>query len=890
MDPSESAPARPALVRDPVCGMAVDPRLTPFREVLDREPYSFCGASCRDRFRHDPDRYVTRPRASEGAALAAAASAEEATPHAGSRAVGHPHGAPQAGQRTVASFSEAAPQDGAPVAATSPAAGPRPTAPPARLRTAGTEPASAAAQWTCPMHPEVVQDGPGSCPICGMALEPRIATAGDENPELRSMERRFWISAILSLPLLLAGMAEMVPGATRALAVVSPATRHWLELLLATPAVLWGGWPFFQHGWASIANRSLNMFTLIAMGTGVAYGYSVIATVAPGILASTVRGDGGMGGMGGAVPVYFEAAAVITTLVLLGQVLELRARGRTSAALRALLDLAPPTARLLTTGGAPATPGAAIAAGATTGEITGPAGTAEIDVPLAAVQPGDRLRVRPGDKVPVDGTIAEGRGAVDESMLTGEPIPVAKGPGDRVTAGTVNGNGSFVMVAERVGSDTLLAQIVRMVGEAQRSRAPVQRLADRVAAWFVPAVILAAAAAAAGWWLLGPEPRLPHALLAAVSVLIIACPCALGLATPMSIMVAAGRGAHAGVLIRNAEALEVFERVDVLVVDKTGTLTEGRPRLTTIETTSEAAGPRWPQPELLRLGASLERASEHPLGAALLAAAAERSLTLSEPTELAIEPGGGVRGVVDTHAIAIGTADFLATQGIDVQAPPALACQSRAEALRRDGQTVLLAAIDGRLAGLFAVADPIKPSTPEALRELRGDGLRLVLATGDNRVTAAAVAARLGIAAEDVVAEALPAAKRDLVARFESEGHVVAMAGDGINDAPALAQADLGIAMGTGTGVAIESAAITLLRGDLRALLRARRLSQATMSNIRQNLLFAFAYNALGVPIAAGALYPAFGLLLSPMIASAAMSLSSVSVIANALRLRHARL
>jgi Cu+-exporting ATPase len=766
-----------------------------------------------------------------------------------------------------------------------PIASPGLAAPPARSRSAGAAPAATAAQWTCPMHPEVVRDGPGSCPICGMALEPRTAS-GDENPELRSMQRRFWVSAILSLPLLLAGMAEMVPGAMRALAVVTPATRNWLELLLATPAVLWGGWPFFQRGWASIANRSLNMFTLIAMGTGVAYGYSVVATVAPGRFASIVRGDGGMGG---AVPVYFEAAAVITTLVLLGQVLELRARGRTSAALRGLLDLAPPTARRLTAAGAP---GGLAAAGGKAGEIAAPAGTVEIEVPLAAVQPGDRLRVRPGDKVPVDGTIADGRGAVDESMLTGEPIPVAKAPGDRVTAGTVNGNGSFVMIAERVGSDTLLAQIVRLVGEAQRSRAPIQRLADRVSAWFVPAVIAAAAAAAAAWWLLGPEPRLPHALLAAVSVLIIACPCALGLATPMSIMVAAGRGAHAGVLIRNAEALEVFERVDVLVVDKTGTLTAGRPMLTAIESTGEAAGGRWPQPELLRLAASLERASEHPLGAALVAAAAERGLTLAEPTELAIEPGGGVRGIVDGHAVAIGTADFLAAQGIAAQGSrgQVLAWQARAESLRRDGQTVLLAAIDGRLAGLFAVADPIKPSTPEALRELRADGLRIVLATGDNRVTAAAVATRLGFAAEEVVAEALPAAKRDLVASRQSQGHVVAMAGDGINDAPALAQADLGIAMGTGTGIAIESAAITLLKGDLRALLRARRLSRTTMRNIRQNLLFAFAYNALGVPIAAGALYPACGLLLSPMIASAAMSLSSVSVIANALRLRHARL
>jgi Cu+-exporting ATPase len=778
-------------------------------------------------------------------------------------------------------------------------------APPAGPRTARTEPAPTTVQWTCPMHPEILRDAPGSCPICGMALEPRTLSAsvagdaggaGDLNPELRSMQRRFQVTAILALPLLVAGMAEMVPGAMRALAVVSPATRNWLELLLATPAVLWGGWPFFQRGWASIVNRSLNMFTLIALGTGVAYGYSVVATVAPGIFPSPIRDASGMAG---AVPVYFEAAAVITALVLLGQVLELRARGRTSTALRALLDLAPPTARRLT----PGDPlGAQVPASSAAAGIADAAGTVEIEVPLAAVQPGDRLRVRPGDKVPVDGTVAAGRSAVDESMLTGESIPVAKAPGDRVTAGTVNGNGSFVMVAERVGSDTLLAQIVRLVGEAQRSRAPIQRLADRVAAWFVPAVLATAVAAATAWWFLGPEPRLAHALLAAVSVLIIACPCALGLATPMSIMVATGRGAHAGVLIRNAEALDVFERVDVLVVDKTGTLTAGRPRLTAIETAGAAAG-SWPQSELLRLAASLERASEHPLAAALLAAAAERALTLAEPTELAVEPGGGVRGIVAGHAVALGTAELLAGLGIATRTPTGggatagdsgrdegLDLQARAEALRRDGQTVLLAAIDGRLAGLFAVADPIKPSTPEALRELRSEGLRVVLATGDNRTTAAAVAARLGIAAADVVAAAPPAAKRDLVARLQAQGHVVAMAGDGINDAPALAQADLGIAMGTGTGVAIESAAITLLHGDLRALLRARRLSQATMRNIRQNLLFAFAYNALGVPIAAGALYPLFRLLLSPMIASAAMSLSSLSVIANALRLRRTHL
>jgi Cu+-exporting ATPase len=761
------------------------------------------------------------------------------------------------------------------------------------------------AGWTCPMHPEVASAGPGSCPICGMALEPRTpappaggaggqaggrspSPAPAENPELGAMQRRLRVSAALTLPLLAAGMAEMVPGGTRLLDALPPATRNGLELLLATPAVLWGGWPFFQRGWLSLVRRSLNMFTLIALGIGVAYGYSVVATVAPGLLSAAVRDDRGMGG---AVPVYFEAAAVITTLVLLGQVLELRARGRTSAALRELLDLAPPTARRLDAGGA------------------------ESEVPLAAVRPGDRLRVRPGDKVPVDGTVAQGRSAVDESMLTGEPIPVEKSPGDKVTAGTVNGTGSFVMVAERVGGDTLLAQIVRMVGEAQRSRAPIQRLADRVSAWFVPAVVAVAAAAFAAWWILGPQPRLAHALLAAVSVLIIACPCALGLATPMSIMVATGHGAQGGVLVRNAEALEVFERVDVVVVDKTGTLTEGHPRLTAVEafaasgSDGAAAGTGaagdldaggaaagdgglksggWGTSDLLRLAASLERGSEHPLAAAIVAAAAERGLPLAEPTEFESQTGRGVRGVVEGHAVALGNSDLLAALGIDPGDRGDWA--ARAEGLRRDGQTVMLVAIDGRAAGWLAVADPIKPSTPEALAELRREGLRVVLATGDSRVTATAVAARLGIAAADIAAEVAPAGKRDLVARLQSEGHVVAMAGDGINDAPALAQADLGIAMGTGTAVAIESAAITLLGGDLRALLRARRLSQATMRNIRQNLLFAFAYNALGVPIAAGALYPFFGLLLSPMIASAAMSASSVSVIANALRLRRARL
>jgi cation transport ATPase len=769
-----------------------------------------------------------------------------------------------------------------------------------------------AGEWTCPMHPEIERERPGSCPLCGMALERRTvalpgggaeeaAEAAAENPELRDMVRRFRVTAALALPLLAAGMAEAVPAGMRLLDAVPAATRNLAELLLATPAVLWGGWPFFQRGWASLVHRSLNMFTLIALGTGVAYGYSVAATLAPRLFPAGVRGAGGPAGV---LPVYFEAAAVITALVQLGQVLEMRARGRTQSALRALLDLAPPVAhRLAHCGG-------------------------ESEVPLAAVRPGDLLRVRPGDKVPVDGRVREGRAVIDESMLTGEPLAVEKAAGDRVTGGTVNGAGSFVMIAERVGSDTLLAQIVRTVGEAQRSRAPIQQVADRVAAWFVPLVIAAAAAAFAAWWLLGPQPRLAHALLAAVSVLIIACPCALGLATPMSIMVASGRGAQAGVLIRNALALQVFERVDTLVVDKTGTLTEGRPRLTTIETdpadTAAAAAGRTAEAkdpaaapgsqavhatggagvsgvsgaagdgplsaaggELLRLAASLERGSEHPLAAAVTAAATERGLRLVEAVDFTYEPGRGVRGRVEGHALTLGTQDLMIAAGAE---PRAGGWLERADVLRNDGQTVVFVAVDGRIAGLLAVADTLKTAAGATLAELRRQGLRVLVATGDSRAAALAVAGRLGIAPADVEADALPDGKRALVARLQGEGHVVAMAGDGVNDAPALAQADLAIAMGTGTAVAIESAAITLLRGDLRGLLRARRLSLAAMRNIRQNLLFAFLYNALGVPIAAGALYPFTGLLLSPMLASAAMSLSSVSVIANALRLRRARL
>ncbi len=801
---------------------------------------------------------------------------------------------------------------------------------------AASRPGAGGAEWTCPMHPEVVRERAGSCPICGMALEPRTlplpgtAGAGDaeDNPELAAMQRRFWVCAALAVPLLVVGMGEMVPGGGRLVGALSPQALRWAELAVATPAVLWGGWPFFARGWASIVHRSLNMFTLIALGTGVAYGYSVAATVAPGLftVAAGGGGGGGTGGMDGGPPVYFEAAAVITALVLLGQVLELRARGRTSAALRALLALAPPTARRLDAAGG------------------------ESEVPLAEVRPGDLLRVRPGDKVPVDGSVRQGRGAVDESMLTGEPLPVAKAPGDRVTGGTVNGAGAFVMAAERVGGDTLLAQIVAMVGEAQRGRVPIQRLADRVAAWFVPAVVAVAALAAAVWGLVGPQPRGAHALLAAVAVLIIACPCALGLATPMSIMVATGRGAHAGVLIRDAAALEILARVDVLVVDKTGTLTTGRPVLTAIEpadppgmaaaTVSTPGRPAAPVPtaaasteprdmsstalsasappaaaqaaradDLLRLVASLERASEHPLAAALTAAAAERGLTLAEPSGFDYQTGAGVQGFVDGHAVAVGTAEFLAgiagEDAVDTEEGDGAAWRragstgpavvpddalARAQTRRARGETVAFVAVDGGYAGLLAVADPIKDSTAEALRELRRDGLRVQIATGDHAATAMAVAGQLGFAADEVTAGALPADKRELVARLHAAGHVVAMAGDGVNDAPALAQADLGIAMGGGAAVAVEAAAITLPQGDLRALLRARRLSRATLRNIRQNLLFAFAYNTLGVPIAAGVLFPWTGLVLSPMLASAAMSLSSVSVIANALRLRRAPL
>jgi Cu+-exporting ATPase len=702
--------------------------------------------------------------------------------------------------------------------------------------------------YTCPMHPEVRQVGPGSCPVCGMALEPvEVSATDDADPELRDMTRRLVVSSVPSLVLLVMGMGDMLPGRPVSHAL-PPGARAWIELLLATPVVLWGGAPFFARGLASLRSGNLNMFTLIALGTGAAYLTSAVATLAPGLFPPAFRGHGGE------VPLYFEAAAVITTLVLVGQVLELRARRATGTALRTLLGLQPKTARRMDAGGA------------------------EIDVPLEQVQVGEQLRVRPGENVPVDGTVVAGESHVDESMVTGEPMPVAKRAGDRVIGGTVNAGGTFAMRAERVGSETLLAQIVRLVSEAQRSRAPIQRLADRVSAWFVPAVIVVAVTTFVAWSVLGPEPRLAYALVNAVAVLIIACPCALGLATPMSIMVAVGRGAASGVLVRDAEALERLEAVDTLIVDKTGTLTLGKPRLTRVVARGEIS-----EAELVRLAASVERGSEHPLAAAIVAGAADRGIELAAVEGFRSVTGKGVVGRVEGRSVAVGNRPQLEALGISADD-----LESDAEALRADGQTVVLVAVDGRVAGILGIADPVKESTPEALAALRAGGVRVIMATGDNRTTAEAVARRLELA--EVEAELLPEHKAALVRLLRTEGRVVAVAGDGINDAPALAAADVGIAMGTGTDVAIESAAVTLVQGDLRGIVRARRLSQATMRNIRQNLVFAFGYNALGVPVAAGVLYPWTGLLLDPMIASAAMSLSSVSVIANALRLNRVAL
>ncbi len=710
-------------------------------------------------------------------------------------------------------------------------------------------PQPGAAKYTCPMHPEVVQEGPGTCPKCGMALEPVGPPAEEEsNPEYDDMRRRFIVGAVLTVPLVIIAMREMIPGASVIERWASPRALQWIELILSTPVVLWAGWPFFVRGVQSVVNRSLNMFTLIGLGVSVAYLYSLVAVLFPGIFPETMRSPDGL------VGVYFEASAVIVTLILLGQVMELRARSQTGAAIKALLGLAPKTARKVNEDGS------------------------EEDVPLEHVQPGDVLRVRPGEKIPVDGVVVEGTSAVDESMISGEPVPVRKEPGDKVIGATVNTTGSLLMRAEKVGADTLLSQIVNMVAEAQRSRAPIQKMADVVAGWFVPLVMLVAAAAFATWFMFGPEPRLAHALIAAVSVLIIACPCALGLATPMSIMVATGKGARMGVLFKNAEAIETMRKVDTLVVDKTGTLTEGRPRLVDVV---PAEGME--KGELIAAAASLEMGSEHPLASAIVAGARDMGVEPAPPADFQSHTGKGVSGEVEGRKVLLGNARLMEDASVDVSA-----LHEEADAMRKEGKTVMFVAVDGRPAGLVAVADPIKETTPRAIEELHREGLKVVMLTGDNRATAEAVAAKLSL--DGVVAEVLPEQKAEAVKEFQAQGRVVAMAGDGINDAPALAQADVGIAMGTGTDVAMESAGVTLVKGDLMGIVRARRLSRATMRNIKQNLFFAFVYNALGVPLAAGVLYPRFGILLSPMIAAAAMSFSSVSVVANALRLRGARI
>ncbi|WP_369720224.1 heavy metal translocating P-type ATPase [Bradyrhizobium sp. LLZ17] len=760
-------------VRDPVCGMTVDPATSRHRFEHHGETFHFCSAGCRSKFAADPAKYLGKEKA------------------------------------------------------------PEPVVP------AGTI-------YTCPMHPQIRQVGPGTCPICGMALEPEVASLeSGPNPELADMTRRFWIGGALALPPVVLEMGGHLAGLHN---WIDPTLSNWIQLMFATPVVAWAGWPFFVRGWQSLVTRNLNMFTLIAMGTGVAYVYSLIGTVAPQIFPATFRGHEG------AVAVYFEAAAVITVLVLLGQVLELRARDATSGAIKALLQLAPKTARRVEADGS------------------------EHEVDIDSLHAGDRLRVRPGEKVPVDGVILEGRSSLDESLVTGESMPVTKETDAKVIAGTLNQSGSFIMRADKVGRETLLSQIVQMVADAQRSRAPIQRLADQVAGWFVPTVILVAIIAFAAWAWFGPEPRLAFGLVAAVSVLIIACPCALGLATPMSIMVGVGRGAQAGVLIKNAEALERMEKIDTLVVDKTGTLTEGKPKVVSIV---PAAG--FAADDILRLAASVERASEHPLADAIVRAAMQKHLALAPVEQFDSPTGKGATGKVDGKTIVLGNARYLSSIGIETKA-----LDAEAERLRGDGATVINMAIEGALAGLFAIADPVKVSTPEALKALAAEGIKVIMLTGDNRTTADAVARRLGIA--DVEAEVLPDQKSAVVTKLQKAGRSVAMAGDGVNDAPALAAAEVGIAMGTGTDVAMESAGVTLLKGDLTGIVRARKLSQATMSNIRQNLFFAFIYNAAGIPIAAGILYPAFGVLLSPIIAAAAMALSSVSVVGNALRLRTTRL
>jgi Cu+-exporting ATPase len=818
---------QPTLAKDPVCGMTVDPAKAKATAEHDGQKYYFCCAGCAQKFQSDPDAYL-KPQPM----LVTIGGAPTTKPQAIEQIPAGDYAAHKPGAAYVCPMC-AEVRESKPGACPSCGMALEPEFPAGRTKT----------EYTCPMHPEIVSDQPGSCPICGMALEPRTVTATEEdNPELRDMTRRFWISVVLSAPLLAISMADMLPGMP-VQRVLPTAWLPWIQLLLATPVVLWGGWPFSQRGWASIVNRSSNMFTLIAMGTGVAYSYSLIATLAPGIFPASFRE------MSGRPAVYFEAAAAIVTLVLLGQVLELRARSRTGAAIRALLDLAPRTARVIRNG-------------------------SEQDVPLDQVSVGDRLRVRPGEKVPVDGVVLEGRSSVDESMITGESVPVEKNEGARVIGATINSSGSFIMRAERVGGETLLAQIVIMVGQAQRSRAPIQRLADKVAGWFVPAVIVLSVLTFIAWASVGPEPRFAHAIVNAVAVLIIACPCALGLATPMAIMVGTGRGAHAGVLIKNAEALETLEKVDTLVIDKTGTLTEGKPQVTSFSTSSPLG-----EFEPLRLAASVERASQHPLASAIVNAAQERNLKLSDVLDFESRPGKGIVASVDGRRVAVGNPALLVEEGIHRQA------------FLVGGSSIgtpIFIAVDHQYAGWITVSDPVKQSAKGAIHQLKRQGLRIVMLTGDSRVIAETVSRQLGI--DEFHAEVLPGDKAKIVKHLQQQGRVVAMAGDGINDAPALAQADVGIAMGTGTDVAIASAGITLIKGDLAGLVRARKLSRATMKNIRQNLFFAFIYNSIGVPIAGGVLYPFFGILLSPIFAAAAMSFSSVSVITNSLRLRNANL
>ena len=793
---------------DPVCGMTVDPARAAGSHEHGGKTYYFCGRGCQEKFRAEPEKYL-QPKP-----LVSIASA--APSH--SSGTGHSMQAQAAAPAVLAQQSARGP---------------------------GADDSGTDVEYTCPMHPEVVQIGPGSCPICGMALEPRTVTASDEpNPELADMSRRFYAAVALAFPVFIVAMAHDLPVLAPLMRVASMRTWQWVQLVLATPVVLWAGWPFFVRGWRSVVSRHLNMFTLIALGVGVAYAYSTIGVLFPGVFPPSFRGPSGE------VAVYFEAAAVITTLVLLGQVLELKARSQTSRAIRSLLGLAPKMARLIRQDGS------------------------EADVPLGEVRPGDRLRVRPGERIPTDGVVLEGNSSVDESMMTGESIPVEKKKGDRAIGATINGTGGLIIQAERVGAETLLAQIVRLVSEAQRSRAPIQQLADVVAGYFVPIVMAIAAATFVVWGLWGPAPAMAHAVINAVAVLIIACPCALGLATPMSIMVATGKAATLGVLFRNAEAIELMRKVDTLVVDKTGTLTVGKPRLAGVEPLNG-----FDPGELLRLAATLERGSEHPLAGAIVAAADERGIKLGEAESFESLTGKGVRGRVENRMVALGNRKMLEQLGVN-----SAEAVSSAEAMRVRGQTVMFVVVDNQVAGLVGVADPVKPTSQDAIRQLQRDGIRVVMLTGDSRTTAQAIADQLHI--QEVIAEIMPQDKAGVVKRLQSEGRFVAMAGDGINDAPALAQAQVGIAMGTGADVAMESAGVTLVKGDLRGIIRARLVSRATMANIKQNLFFAFVYNSLGVPIAAGVLYPFFGLLLSPIIASAAMSFSSVSVIANALRLR----